>query len=343
MADPEAPQCAALLLQLLSNETTAGSLTNGTILLETSFTFLCDNLNNTRVFAALPQFMVTLWQTYAVRVGWLFSQSASITTDAGITAWLAAAVATLPALEELVPYRPELHFDVEYSQTVEDAERVLGQAWAVRQFLEKGFVPQARPRLGWAVNTASFLALPTSFATCPIDNTTQLIGECFARIVDTIAIMDYRSYAIEEPGTGRCDGIVVRGQGMFAIAAKYGTKVRIGIETSCDLGVYQTEESFCGESQSYHTNDPLGYMFQSLYDTQKYLQNTTQAVLDYPCCTQEEAPVPSVVPGLDLWTNIADWPPFIVEDFAALSFLAYQQSVQDACSLPSYSWMSCLN
>lgn len=131
--------------------------------------------------------------------------------------------------------------------------------------------------------------------TCPVSWQRQrrmLIADCFAVLVDTITLMDYRSYAVQEAAPyDHCDGMTVMAAPFFDIARQHNIRISVGAETSCDLDTpFQYKISYCASSQAWHTSNGLGYMYSSLNATQVYLMNTSAAIADYPCAATELKP-----------------------------------------------------
>jgi len=218
-----------------------------------------------RRLESLPQFINDQKTKFNSTVDLLFGQAKGNTNSAGLGLWVNAAlslVKTLPSTAEL----PVLRFDIEYDAKSSDLERVLKQAAWVRKAVNKAFPsPSRRPLVAWALDFASMLPLQASYAPCPAkgqNNKVMLGGKCFLHIVDHVDLMDFRSYAIQAPQNGPCDGAVRFAVPFFETAAELGKTVSVGFETNCGLGEYTYKISFCGpvQEQKYGTADPLEYV-----------------------------------------------------------------------------------
>lgn len=298
---------------------------------------------------------------YGITVDLLFTQSSDSNIPTGAPRWLSVAIPFVKARQAAGKPTPAFRFDVEYLPTSADAERVLKLAEVVRTTVDSAW-PDAsqRPLISWyglqctlccgirhpkgaplltqhththtyissrAVNTAAAMNLDTSQVTCPVSGKAALIAECFFEIVDSLTVMDYRSFAVQEPSPKTaCDGMAIRGGPFFTMAAAAGKRVSLAAETSCDLGSkYQVRQqlrlpplhhapclpvstsiiipllqfkiSYCAKGQLYHTNEPLEYMYTALNDTRNALEDTSATLKQYPCAGQQEAPVVSLKPN----------------------------------------------
>lgn len=293
---------------------------------------------------------------YGITVDLLFTQSSDSNIPTGAPRWLSVAIPFVKARQAAGKPTPAFRFDVEYLPTSADAERVLKLAEVVRTTVDSAW-PDAsqRPLISWcglhsprcvvayatpshppshpthtrtyisnrAVNTAAAMNLNTSQVTCPVSGKAALIAECFFEIVDSLTVMDYRSFAVQEPSPKTaCDGMAIRGGPFFTMAAAAGKRVSLAAETSCDLGskyqvcpipplhhapclpvstsiipLLQFKISYCAKGQLYHTNEPLEYMYTALNDTRNALEDTSATLKQYPCAGQQEAPVVSLKPN----------------------------------------------
>lgn len=251
--------------------------------------------------AVLPRFVSEQHANFNSTVDFLFGQSHDNNSTSGLGLWFSAAVDVIRQVQSAGLQTPALRMDIEYNPTSEDMLRVLKMAAWLRGAVDTAFPnPAQRPMIAWALNFASMLPINTSYAPCPAagaNNKVMLGGECFLLMVDHVDLMDFRSYAVQEPVKGDCDGQVLYAIPFFAAAAKLHKTVSIGAETDCDLGKYTYKLSFCAPAQAFHTEQPLQYMYDSLDDTRKYLSNTTLALQDFPCAAQASGPLAAIEPG----------------------------------------------
>lgn len=351
--DADKPRCRAVLDNLVGGPKTAAAFQGGSLHLSTGRAFICHDAAATARRAALPGFVKSMASQHGVAVNFLLGQRKDLKNETAVNAWVSVALELFGTMHAAgASPLPEFHFDIEYDATSADALRVIRMAESVSNQLTAAVAASTngmpRPHVAWAVNTASIIdSLPTSMVDCPKDGQSQVIAKCMLNYVDTLTVMDYRSFAVEEcsPKTG-CDGIVPLAAPFLEYVASLGPSagktIAVAVETSCDLGTpVQWKISFCkdtlGTGCPYATADPFGYLLHTLSNVTSLLSNIPAATAAYPCAT-------SALPTgtTDLWTgNVASRSPLVVEDFAALSTLAYGTDVSTACPYQG-DWDACM-
>lgn len=340
-------RCADEVQALLRNPAVPiGGAAGGRLFVDVSTTVLCTPAdgpgfrNSTRRREQLPAFMRNMHTRFNVSVDLLFGQPKAVKDGAGIKAYIPAVLKLLQAAAPL-PYVPALRFDVEYDPTPTDTLRVLDIAHFVRQTVDAAPV---RPAVSWSVDTAAAFTYTTACPAASLRGHNVSLSQCFFAMVDTVNIMDYRSFAVQEPPPKTsCDGLVVRAAPFFADAAAVGKRVAVGIECGCDPSYkYQYKISFCAAGQRNHTADPYAYMLSSLVNTTAFLANTSAALSAYPCAADPGFPVAPLTGGRDLWTAAAAADAsFVVEDLTSLAALAGNAGIGDWCPA-SPEWTSCV-
>lgn len=353
VVDSNVPQCGNVLSSLLTQAPSSALLTGGSYNLVTNRMFLCTHdANATARRAQLPGFGAALLSQHQVSLNYMFGQSKELTNTAGINKWTTEAIVEYnKAAAAGVTPLPQFQFDVEYAATTTDALRVLKMAASVREQVDAAFPPAAgpdargsvtAPQLVWIIDFASMLPVPYSTIKCPATGKNELIATCLIdNYVDSLIVMDYRSFAVKECLGNPCDGMVVHAAPFLQAAAAAGKQVSIAAETSCNTGTsYQYKISFCADTinKCCATSNPYQYFLDSLANTSAFLTDLTSVTAAYPCAA---AQLPKGAPN-DLWTgNVPARSQFVVEDMDALYALALGDSVGKACP-DDADWYTCL-
>ena len=101
-----------------------------------------------------------------------------------------------------------------------------------------------------------------------------------------VASAAHRSYAVQDPSTGGCDGAIRFAVPFLQAAAKLNKTVSVGFETNCGVASKTITEkiSFCDKG--------VEALYSTISDVRTYLTNTSLALEHFPCAGQPATPLP---------------------------------------------------